>query len=116
MIFSLVLSFLVTVVMELAAALLLGLRDRRSLLVVFLVNVVTNPVVVFLLNVDFLYGLPVGRVPLTAFLEVSAVVVEALLYRLALKGERNPFFLALILNFASYGAGILINILLRQVL
>ena len=116
MIVSLVVSFLITVAVELAVGWLLGLRDRRSLVIIFLVNVVTNPVVVFLLNVEYLYGLPVGRIPLTLFLEVSAVIVEALLYRISLKTERNPFLIALILNFASYGAGILINILLRQVL
>ena len=115
MIFSLIISFAVTVVVEIVVGLLLGLRDRHSLLMIFLVNVVTNPIVVFLLNVEYLYGLPLSRLSLTILLEITAFLTEALLYRYALKGGRNPYFLALVLNAASYLMGVVINILLRQV-
>lgn len=116
MITSLLLSFGITVFVEIGVALLLGLRDRRSLLIVFLVNAVTNPVVVFLLNVQYLYGILLPKIPLTILLEFAAVITEALLYRFALKGNLNPVILALLLNAASYLGGVVVNILLRQVL
>lgn len=116
MIFSLLLSFGVTVLVELSAAFLLGLRDRRSLCIVFLVNVVTNPVVVYILNLQYYYGLFLPKVPLTVFLECSAVAAEAFLYRFAWKGNRNPLLLAIILNAASYLFGVVVNIIIKQVL
>lgn len=116
MIFSLLVSFAVTVMVELSAAFLLGLRDRRSLALVFLVNAVTNPVVVYLLNLQHYYGILLPKIPLTILLECSAVAVEALLYRIALKGDRHPLFLALVLNAASYLMGIVVNIIIKQVL
>lgn len=116
MIFSLLLSFAVTLIAEFVVAFLLGLRDRRSLLMVFLVNIVTNPVVVYLLNLQYRYGVLLPEIPLTLLLEIGAFVTEALLYRLAFKGERNVWRLSLILNAASYLLGVVVNILLRQVL
>ena len=46
MIRSLLVSFGITAAVECIAAFLLGLRDKRSLLIVFLANVITNPAVV----------------------------------------------------------------------
>lgn len=116
MIFSLFLSLTVTLAAEFSVALLLGLRDRCSLLMVFLVNIVTNPVVVYLLNLQYYYGVLLPKIPLTLLLEIGAFVTEVLLYRLAFHGERNVWRLSLILNAASYLLGVAVNILLRQVL
>ena len=116
MILSLLLSLAVTLVAEVSVALLLGFRDRCSLLVVFLVNIVTNPVVVYLLNLQYHYGVLLPEMPLTVLLEIGAFVTEALLYRLVFKGEGHVWRLSLILNAASYLLGVVVNILLRQVL
>ena len=108
MLMSLVLSLGLTLLLELGTALLLGLRGGRDLLAVGLVNVVTNPVVVLILNL-FLY-LRGAAAPwyLVAILEFSAVLVEGLLFSLCLSGRRlHPFLLSLILNAISYVGGLL---------
>ena len=58
MIRSLLVSFGVTVAVECIAAFLLGLRDKRSLLIVFLANVITNPAVVYTVTLLHLWVFP----------------------------------------------------------
>lgn len=105
---SLGLSLCVTLLLESAAALALGIRQRRDLLLVILVNVLTNPVVVLTLSL-FLFA---GRTPpwyLVLALEAAAVAVEALLYRSRLEYRRiHPLLLSLILNSISYIGGLLL--------
>ncbi len=105
---SLGLSLWVTLLLETAAALALGIRQRRDLLLVLLVNVLTNPVVVLTLNLFLL----AGQTPpwyLVAILETAAVTIEALLYRSRLEYRRiHPFLLSLILNSISYIGGLLL--------
>ena len=107
MIVSLVISFLITVVVELAVGWLLGLRDRRSLVIIFLVNVVTNPSLVLILNLFSLRGVPPWY--LIAGLEAAAVAVEAFFYHKCLsRCPIHPLLLSLILNGISYLGGYLL--------
>ena len=124
-------SFLVTVVTEGALAFLLGLRTRKNQTLVFLVNVLTNPAVVY---VNLLAVMLLGRSvqPETLILtEVAAVLTEAFIYARKLDWDRLPsgtaagmmvrwspavraFLLSILLNAASYGAGELYDILIRR--
>lgn len=108
MIPSLLMSLGLTLLLEMGVALLLGLR-RKDLLVVALVNVVTNPVVVLTLNLCLLHGIvPPGY--LVAALEVAAVVTEGFLYRSCLSRKIcNPFVLSILLNAISYLGGLLLQ-------
>ena len=83
----------------------------RPLIVVFLVNVLTNPAAVFLCYVvqnvlprSFYY-------PLQILIEILVVLTEGLIYR-SFRGEtrsfRRPFLLSLILNILSYGTGLVL--------
>lgn len=107
---SLALSLGLTLLLELAGALLLGIRHRRDLAVIALVNVVTNPPLVLTLN---LYLQTQHSPPpwyLIAILEIAAVVAEALLYRACLSRKKpNPVLLSLVLNIISYFGGIVLR-------
>ena len=103
-------SLALTLALEEAFALAWGLRGRRELTVVALVNVLTNPPVVLL------YHTAIGLLrwnaaEVTAVLETAAVLVEWRCYRLCADQLRRPLLFALLANLFSYGAGRVINLL-----
>ena len=103
-------SLALTLVLEELFALLWGLRGRRELTVVALVNVLTNPPVVFLHHTAVgLLGWNAAVV--TAVLETAAVLVEWRCYRLCSDQLQRPLLFALLANLFSYGAGRVINLL-----
>ena len=110
MLTSLVMSLALTLVLEDLFALIWGLRGRRELGVVALVNVLTNPPVVLLHHTAIgLLGWNVAVV--TVVLETAAVLVEWRCYRLCSQQLRRPLLFALLANVFSYGAGRVINLL-----
>lgn len=103
-------SLLLTLVFEEGFALLWGLRGRRELGLVALMNCLTNPPVVLL------YHTATGlwhwnAVMVTAFLEGLAVLVEWRCCRAFSEQVKRPFLFALLINLFSYGAGCVINLL-----
>ncbi len=107
LLFSLALSLFLTLLIELLAALIFGLRSPKDFLLVALVNLLTNPPLVLILDLVFL----TGPVPwyLIAALELAAVLTEGLLYRKRLNYTRiHPLLLSLLLNGISYIGGLLL--------
>lgn len=96
-------SLLLTEVLELLAAACFPQRNRHDFLLVIFVNILTNPVVVYL---DFwLHGATITWL-LVGGLEVAVWLSEALIYRKCLTGTQNPYLFSLILNAASYLGGV----------
>ena len=107
MLTSLALSLGLTLLIEIPLGFLLGIRKGIDLLCVVLVNVVTNPSLVLILNLFSLRGIPPWY--LIAVLELAAVAVEALFYRKCLsRCPLHPLLLSLILNGISYLGGCLL--------
>ena len=101
-----------TLAVELVLARILGVRDRWDLLLVFGVNLLTNPPVNLLAEL-VRTAVPRFLVPAAAVLELGAVLVEWVLYRRLLAFRRlHPLFLSLVLNAASFGAGLVWTIYL----
>ena len=103
-------SLLLTLVFEEGFALAWGLRGRRELGLVALVNVLTNPAVV--LSYYTAAGLwHWNAIPVTIALEALAILVEWRCYRAFSDQVKRPFLFALLINLFSYGAGCVINLL-----
>ena len=102
---ALLVSLLLTLLLECAFALVAGARTPRRLLLVALVNVLTNPPVVMLCT---LFPSPL----LTAAMELAAVLTEGLIYRARADWLRRPFLFSLAVNAFSYLTGLLLNLLL----
>ncbi len=110
MLTALALSLLLTVLLEEGFALAWGLRGRDELALVALVNCLTNPPVVLLrYTAVTLRGWPV--VPVTAALEISAILVEAYCYRRGSRALKRPLLFAVLANLFSYTAGAALQIL-----
>ena len=101
---------LLTILIELVIALIIGIVKRKDLLNVILVNIVTNPLVVSLpVLVMLLYGLR-ARYIVLIILELLTVIFEGFIYSKVLDYKKlNPYVISLMLNLGSYLIGEVIN-------
>lgn len=106
-------SLALTMVTELAIAFLFGLRTRENVLLVLLVNVLTNPSAVLCNRLCRLYLPYYNRVPVQLVIEAAVIIVEAFVYcRFARDEQRrikSPVLLALTANGCSWLLGVLIR-------
>ena len=98
---------LLTILFEMAAAYVLGLRTKKELLLTVLVNIVTNPLLVyFSLILMYHLGIKTGTILTYVLLEPLVVYVEYRIYQNCISG-RNCMLLSLILNLVSILGGLL---------
>ena len=103
-------SLALTLVLEEGFALAWGLRGRRELGLVALVNCLTNPPVVLLYHsAVWLTGW--NPMAVAAVLESIAVLVEWRCYRAYSEQVKRPSIFAVLINLFSYGAGCIINLI-----
>lgn len=118
---SLAISLALTLALELGFALVWawllpdhspsgGLLSKRGLAVIALMNCLTNPVVVLLHHTAvYAWGWP--DIPVTAALELAAVLVEWQICRICLELKR-PLLFATLINAFSFCMGCIINVLM----
>lgn len=98
-----------TIVIELIMSLLLGIRNKKDILNVILVNIMTNPLVVSILmyiTYNRLFNTTISII----ILEILVVLIEGFAYKKVLTFNKiNPYILSLILNISSYFIGGLLN-------
>jgi hypothetical protein len=103
------LALLLTEIVEITVALFLGYRRPREIIAVFLVNLVTNPSLNFLLFLNDYFGFIRHRLPLILVLEGAVVLIEWALLVFALRGNwKSLFVLSFAMNTCSYLTGVLI--------
>lgn len=103
---------LITLLLEGAAAWIIGIRDGYSQRIIVLVNAITNPILnvtLLLLNLYLPYGYVRG---MTLAMEVVIFLVEGLLFLSFLKDRKHPFLLSLYLNAGSFFIGKIIHMLI----
>jgi hypothetical protein len=98
-----------TIVIELIMSLLLGIRNKKDILNVILVNIMTNPLVVSILmyiTYNRLFNTTISII----ILEILVILTEGFTYKKVLTFDKiNPYVLSLILNISSYFIGELLN-------
>lgn len=103
---SLAISLGLTLLVEMTGALMLGIRKGKDLLLVFLVNIVTNLPLVLTLDLVYIFHRRALTWPLIFTLESCAFLTEGILYRKHLVYRKlDPFAISLILNVISYFGG-----------
>ena len=103
------LALLLTEIVEIAVAVFLGYRRPREIIAVFLVNLVTNPSLNYLLFLNEYFSIIRQRLPLILFSEVAVVLIEWALLVFALRGNKKSLFvLSFAMNTCSYLTGVLI--------
>lgn len=98
-----------TIVIELIMSLLLGIRNKKDILNVILVNIMTNPLIVSIImyiTYNRLFNTTISII----ILEILVVLTEGFTYKKVLTFDKiNPYVLSLILNISSYFIGGLLN-------
>ncbi len=106
-------SLVATIVIEITLALCLGIRNKKDLINVLIVNIMTNPLVVsiaFIINLR--HGLIMKRIAMI-ILEFLAFFSEGYVYKRVLEYKRiNGYLVSLILNVTSYLLGIIVNMII----
>lgn len=98
-----------TIMIELIMSLLLGIRNKKDILNVILVNIMTNPLVVSILmyiTYNRLFNTTISII----ILEILVILTEGFTYKKVLIFDKiNPYVLSLILNISSYFIGRVLN-------
>jgi len=100
---------LLTIIVEVIVAYILKVKDKYDFINIVLVNILTNPLLVSIINlISINYGTKLSNICLFIF-EVLVVSIEGLIYKKYLSFKKiNPFVLSLILNVCSYLSGLLL--------
>ena len=102
-------SLSLTLILELSYACLWGIRDRHDLVLAVLVNVLTNPIVVFAVYFVRFRRYSIHPGWLTIVMEIFAVAAEGFLYRKHARTIDRPWLFSLSANAFSYAMGELLN-------
>jgi hypothetical protein len=103
-------AFFSTLFIELIVAFVLGYRKKTELLAVILVNIITNPLLNYFIQVNNQLKFVQLSFGLILVLEVGVVVVEFALLSFMLKQSKQKILLlAVLMNVVSFGFGVLIQ-------
>jgi hypothetical protein len=105
---ALAISLALTLVFEMSFFYIVGKRNKKDLLLVIMVNVLTNPVVVLLYWLAYFYtnwNTVIVLIPLEAF----AVLTEGYYYRKYGQGFKRPFLFSFAANAFSFTLGFLVQ-------
>lgn len=104
---SLLVSLGLTVAIELAFCLICKVRGVHDILLVVLVNILTNPPVVLTHNIIRL-NTKFSLLATVVILELLVVIIEGFSYKYCAKNIKHPFALSISANAVSYFSGLLI--------
>ena len=103
------LALFLTIAIELVVALFFGFRKKLEIVAIVFVNLLTNPVLNYLLLVNNHFSFFKITLVIILFLELLVVLAERKLLLYALQEKSNRILvLSFAMNFCSYIAGILI--------
>ena len=105
-----IISLFSTTLIEVICSYLFKIRNKKDIINIILVNIMTNPLLVtILIYINIMFGLKYRNI-LVYPLEILVVLIEGLVYKKYLSYKKiNPFVLSLVLNSLSYILGLLIN-------
>ncbi len=114
MIKSLIISLILTIFIELLISILIGIRKRNDIISIIAVNILTNPMVVFISNVLKSFKIALLYWGIVAIIELIIFFIEGKIYEKVLNFKKlSGFKLSFINNLISFTIGVIIVILLN---
>ena len=105
---SLIKSFILTLIIEYVVIKLIFI-NKKVFIPVFLVNILTNPLVVYIYNIMSLYSLKYKGIFLV-ILEILVIIVEGYIYKYLLEIKwKKAVIISFISNVIAYLVGIIIQ-------
>ena len=113
---SLIISLVLTLIIEVGFALIFKVRGKIDIAVVFLANIITNPVIVTIENLIWTIENYTLMITLSfifwVVLEIVVILVEGYIYnKLRVKSKYSPYKMSLVLNSISILFGIVYNVI-----
>ena len=112
---SLAVRIIITIIIEMAVALLFGFRQKKQLMVLASINIITQIILNVLLNVINYNSGPLAFVLFYVLFEIIVFALEAILYctilkKVSEKPKKNWYYVlyAFVANALSFGAGFVI--------
>jgi len=106
---NLFLALFLTIAIELIVSFILGFRNKKEIIAIILINIITNPVLNYLLLINNYFNIFKANVFIVLFLEVLIVLAEWKLLVYIIEGKSYKLLkLSFMINFCSYIAGVLI--------
>ena len=100
--------FLLAWALDKNCVLLIKAHVKKDIILVVMVNVVTNPAVVLLYWLAALYT-NLNTIFVSAALEISAVLTEGYYYNKYGRGFKRPYLFSVAANAFSFGVGVLVQ-------
>ena len=98
-----------TIIIESIIALIIGIKDKHDILIIILVNIMTNPLVTSIPTYFYIEYNSTYRIISLIILEIFAFASEGFVYKKLLNyNKKNPYIISLILNICSYTLGLII--------
>lgn len=111
---ALIISFIATVILESAAAYKMGMRKRKNYLLLFLINMLTNPLTVLLYLLMSVYT-EIASAVIQIVLEICVVSAEGMIFRRCISQmENNPWIFSLKINLFSYLTGVIVQLAVKN--
>lgn len=108
--FIMIKCLILTIIIELVIGIIIGIRNKKDIANIILVNVFTNPLVTSIPIFMYIFFGYYLEIIFLILLEIFALLSEGYIYKKVLIYNKiNPFLISLILNLSSYGLGLLIN-------
>lgn len=105
-IISLIKSFLLTLIIEYLIIKVFNLK-RNIFFEVLLINLLTNPLLVFIINICYIFNFKYILI-LEIILEILIIFVEGLVYNKILFNKRKAYLMSCIANISAYIIGLLL--------
>ncbi len=110
---NMLISLVLTVFIEIILALIIGKKDKQILYAIVCMNFLTNPILVYTVNLLNVYiGQKIATICLLIF-EVIVVFVEGYFLKKECSNLKKTYKFALYLNACSFAIGVLINYFYR---
>lgn len=104
---SLVISLLLTIIIEYFIIKIFNIKDKVFIDVI-LVNILTNPILVFTINICNVYGFKYTKI-LEIVLEFIVIFVEGYVYtKIIFDNSKKAYFLSAIANVSAYIIGLIL--------
>lgn len=103
-------NLLLTIIIELGIAILLGIREKKDILNIIVINCITNPILNYIMMVVlYLTSNNLIIYSLLFLFEIIVIIIEYLFYRKKLLFKNiNLLLLSIILNISSVIVGFII--------
>ena len=103
-------SLVLTIIIEVVVGIIIGIKNKKDILNIVLVNMITNPIVNIVPIMLNIYVSLKARNISIYILEVVILFTEGLIYKKVLSYKKlNYFLISFILNLSSYGIGLILN-------